>query len=66
MTLVKMKFDSISDLIQWQKASDSILRGRVVEVGFVHRGNCPHIVGYQRAGAPQDCPCKPTVSLMYS
>ena len=64
--MVKITFQSLDEVIQWQdKASDSILKGRSVEVGFVHRSGCAHIVGTQRSGADQRCPCRPRPVLAY-
>jgi len=62
---MKVKLESLDEMIAWMDRATTVLKDKTCEVAFVHRSNCPNIVGHQRSSAPQDCPCRPRPVLSY-
>ena len=64
--MVKMKFENVEALIAWQNGAHELLKGKVVEVGFIHRSTCTNVVDKRFGGADQTCPCRPRPVIAYS
>lgn len=64
--MTKLKFETLDEMLRWMdKATATVLKDKTCEVGFVHRSTCTRIIGFQKGGADQTCPCRPRPVLAF-